>query len=284
MIIRLTSYLWQILLAITVFTSSNIAVGSNQDFFRERYRGWLWFEEQQRAELLEQQRQEASQKEQQTQNYAKAKAEILQFAKELEDLRYMMIRYPENIEHVWVYKKKEAEMLEAALKLDHSYRMVNFIHPEYVNLLKNPTNLYGRRLKEELKRENEVKQIKELAGRVELFLFFSAKCSYCQQLEPVLAEFANRYGFKVEAVSIDGSQSGYFKTHVDQQQSKHLIKRLGLQQIPTIMAVTNDSSISFELMRGSAAITELEEHSVLALLHLNNLQQQVAKQEANYAN
>ena len=129
-------------------------------------------------------------------------------------------------------------------------------------------NLYGRRIKEEkISQDNETK-VKNLAQRIELFLFFSENCKYCQQLQPVLANFAEQYGFKVEAVSVDGSVSKYFNTHTDRSIVKKLVQKLNLQKIPTVVAVTNDSKVRFELVRGAASTSELLEASVMGYEYL----------------
>ena len=234
------------------------------DFFNQRYRGWVWFEENQKVEERKDKTQQEHLKKQH--DHAKAKEEVKQFARELEDLRYMMIRYPDSIEHARAYKLKKAQMLDDALKLADTFRMVNFLYPEQVNLIDNPTNLYGRRVKEEVDQKGNNQKIVELATQVELFVFFSSNCPYCQSLEPVLSDFARRYGFTVEAVSLDGSSSKHFKTHQDQG----LATKLGLQRTPTIMAVTNDSNLRFELIRGAASASDLEEVSLLAFEYLNN--------------
>ncbi|MDR0329815.1 MAG: conjugal transfer protein TraF [Rickettsia sp.] len=245
---------------------SYLSTSYAQDFFEQRYRGWLWFEEKELAKELEKQQEILVIEQQREQEYAKARQEVEQFSKELEELKFMMIRYPENIEHVKRYKEKETLMLDNSLKLAHSFRMVNFLYPETINLIENPINLYGRRIKEEIDQQKLASKLKLLATQIELFVFFSSNCPYCVALEPVLKNFAKKYGFKVEAVSLDGSISKYFKTY----QNQEFAEKLNLQKAPTIVAVTNDSKIHFELIRGTASMSELEEAGLLASEYLNN--------------
>lgn len=244
---------------------SNYCYAGN--FFEERYRGWLWFEEKEKEEILKQRQEQLMLQQKRQQEYAKARNEVEQFSKELEELKFMMIRYPENIEHVRKYKAKEALMLDGSLKLANSFRMVNFLYPETIDLIDNPINLYGRRIKEEIEQSDTTQKLKSLASKIELFVFFSSSCQYCHALEPVLNEFAKKYGFKVEAVSLDGTFSKFFKTH----HNLELAKKLNLQKTPTIVAVTNDSKIRFELIRGAASMTELEEAGLLASRHLRSI-------------
>jgi conjugal transfer pilus assembly protein TraF len=247
-------------------------ISYGKSFFDQRYRGWIWFEEQERIETNAKLKQKTTEELAKKADYAKAREEVERFAEELEELKYMMIRYPENIEHTRTYRKKEAEMLSNALKLATTDRMKNFYYPNDFNLLQNPQNLYGRRIKEDIDKQTNTDQIKEFAASVELFLFFSSSCPYCLQIEPVLADFVAKYGFKCEAVSLDGSTSRYFKTHQDQG----LATQLELKQTPTVIAVTNDSGIRFELIRGAASLADLEEMSLLGNKYLkrqSNLKQ-----------
>ena len=82
-----------------------------------------------------------------------------------------------------------------------------------------------------------------------------------------MARFANIYGFKVEAVSIDGTKSRYFKTHTNTE----LIERLQLKEMPTVIAVTNDSSLRFELARGAVSVADLEDNSLLMAKYLETV-------------
>jgi len=243
------------------------ATTCGRGFFEQRYRGWLWFEEiekqKSKSEEQKQQKEELVKK----REYEKAKAEVEQLAQELEELKYMMIRYPDNVEHVRAYRQKEAQVFNDAIKLAQTDRMVRFLYPEDFNLIERPQNLYGRRIKEEIIQNNNEARIMAFAKEVELFLFYSSSCPYCRQLEPVLADFAKKYGFKCEAISLDGQNSSYFKTH----HTPDLVKRLGLKETPTIVAVTNDSNIRFELLRGAASTTELEEVSLLGAQYLEQL-------------
>jgi thioredoxin-related protein len=238
-------------------------------FYEQRYRGWLWFEDEEKREIEKVEEEAARKKEQRREEVAKARAEVEEFSKELDDLKFMMIRYP-TIENVLAYKKKEAEMFETAISVDQSYRMARLVDPDHADRLKNPMNLYGRKIQAKEEEKRIAEEVKELAREVELFIFTKSDCPYCTQLEPVLADFAKAYLFTVEAVSIDGKNSAYFKTNHDNE----LVHKLGVKQTPTIMLVTKDGEISFELFRGAASISELEQVSTLAIKYIKTLRKE----------
>jgi conjugal transfer pilus assembly protein TraF len=227
------------------------------NFFNERYRGWLWFEEKPKEEKKKVIKRKSKEFNKEEMEEIKRKNE--EFKEELELLKHVMIRYPNDLEHVRRYKEKEKIMLENAINLSKSFLMVNFLNPDLADQLENPQNMYGRKVKKEIDEEERERKIKSLAKNVELFVFIQADCKHCELLEKHLKRFANIYGFQVEAVSRDGSSSKYFKTHFN----KELIEKLDLTVMPAVVAVTNDSRLRFELARGAVSVADFEDNAVL---------------------
>ena len=244
---------------------------AKSDFFEQRYRGWLWFEEK------EQDNSRDTNAEEQAGSYIptkeqmrRAKLENEEFKEELENLRHMMVRHPNNLNYIRLYKEKEKQMLDGAMTLASNFAMVNFLNPGIADQLKTPQNIYGRNVSRVQKEQQERQIIKSLAERIELFVFRQANCAHCPLLEKHLSSFANKYGFKVEAVSQDNSTSSYFKTH----NNPAIIKQLALEVMPTVIAVTKDSAMRFELARGAVSIPDLEDKALLLAEFLNNQHKQ----------
>ena len=68
----------------------------------------------------------------------------------------------------------------------------------------------------------------------------------------------------------DNSTSSYFKTH----NNPAIIKQLQLSVMPTVIAVTKDSSMRFELARGAVSIPDLEDKALLLAEFLRNQHKQ----------
>ena len=239
-----------------------------QNFFEQRYRGWLWFEEKEQDESKDK-----DLKEKQNYSYLPSREEMEKarltnerFKEELEDLRHLMVRYPDNLNYIRLYKEKEKQMLDGAMLLATNFAMVNFLRPDIADQLENPQNIYGRNVAKAEKEKQDAQTIKSLSSKVELFVFRGAGCAHCLLLEKHLSSFAKKYGFKVEAVSQDNSESHYFKTH----NNPEVIKKLALTVMPTVIAVTKDSSQRFELARGAVSIPDLEDKALLLAKFLNN--------------
>jgi len=255
-----------------IISSSHLAFASKSDFFNQSYRGWLWFEEKPKDKKEAEQdikNPDIPTKEEMEQ----AKRENEAFKEELENLRHMMIRYPDNINYIKLYKEKEQEMLNASMTLSRNFAMANFLNPHLADNLQAPQNIYGRNVKRTEESQQEQNIIKSLASKIELFVFREDNCAHCPLLEKHLNSFAQKHGFNVEAIARDASKSQYFKTH----NNPEIIKALDLKVMPTVIAVTKDSSMRFELARGTVSIPDLEEKAVLLAKYLKQSKTMVAK-------
>lgn len=248
---------------------------ADNSFFDQIYRGWIWFEDSPKVEDEGSKEEEYNSSSPSEEDYARARKEVEEFSALLEKHKFMMLRYPNNLEHIKRYKETEAVLLNNAMILSQNYRMVNFLNPELDDELQNPTNLWGRKIKKEVEKNSEEKELKELAGKVELYLFFSETCPYCKTLEKHLATFAKSFGFKVTAISPDNSKSQYFESHM----SPILIEKLGLEVMPTVIAVTNDSSVRFEVARGAVSVDELKEKAILMAERMKELEKDFKQNE-----
>lgn len=83
----------------------------------------------------------------------------------------------------------------------------------------------------------------------------------------MLKNFGEQYGFNIDAISGNGSKHEYFKT----ANAPQLMGRLGITAFPTVIAISHDSKMAFELIRGYVSISELEEYSLLAIKYLETL-------------
>ena len=235
---------------------------AKESFFEQRYRGWLWFDENARVEEETQELEQATKPT--LAQMEQAKAENEEFAKELELLKHLAVRHPNNLEYIKLYKLKEKEMMDNAQLLGINWLMANFLNPDIVDELKNPQNIYGRDIRSDIQQVQDRATLSLLSAKVELFVFRQDGCPHCPVLEKHLLNFAKKHNFKVEAISPDHSKSQYFKTHT----SPELIEALGLMIMPTVIAVVNDTRQRFELARGAVSVVDMEEKALLLAKHL----------------
>lgn len=216
-----------------------------------RYRGFYWFETRQnelkKKEILPKP----------TITPEEANKSLSDRKRELEEAKDIMLEYAylDDIEalrkSVKKYKILEAQTTAAAAKLGLVWEEANFLNPDLLDLRENPQNVTANKLKRKLAEQEREEQIKEFAGEYSLVLFEQDGCPYCKEFRPIAERFANMYGFVMETVN-------------DFANNKQ-ITALGIKSTPTLVAVKNDGSQAFELIRGLVTITELEENAELAV-------------------
>lgn len=233
---------------------------AKSSFFDQRYRGWLWFEESNKLETTKKEEAIFSQTNvptaEEAQNSIEARKAALDNARNvmLETAYRPNVTKGEFLKAVEDYRNLEQEMQFMALKVGAAWDETNLLNPEYLDELNNPSNMYGRKKKEELDEKSNTAILKELASKSEIFVFRRGDCGYCHDLEKHLDRFAKKYGFKVEAVSPDDSDSSYFNT----THSQELIMALGLEVVPTVFLVADNDDHRYEIARGLVSIEGLE--------------------------
>lgn len=264
MVVR--KYIYVMIFGLIIFADLSSSFASN-DFFNQQYRGWLWFEEKEKEEEdINSKINKMPSKEE----MMEAKRQNEEFSQDLELLRHLAIRYPDNLEYAKLYKMKEKELLDNATIFASTWQMVNMLNPEIVDELSNPANLYGRKIFKEEKKKKEQGILRELAKNTEVFVFRMEGCPYCGSLEKHLSYFARLYGFEVEAISADTGKSDYFVTH----QSPEMIAAFNLEVMPVVMIVDSRTRQRFELARGAVSVADLEEKALLVAKYLSQQEQE----------
>jgi conjugal transfer pilus assembly protein TraF len=233
------------------------------DFFNDRYRGWLWFEE--GNNKLKKQLNEKENQDHSANNITpeEAKEELDKFARQLDDAKYVMLARP-TASNIKAYMEKEAIAWKNIERLQKAWEVASFLYPEYHDLIKDPVNVHAVKLKREIDELEQQEVIKAFSNDFDLVLFFKGSCKLSTAFEPVLKNFAGTFGFKVEAITMDGTKSRNFVT----ADMPRLAQQLGIEAAPLLVAVSKDGKIAFELARGFVSLTELEQHSVRATKYL----------------
>jgi len=248
-----------LLIGLTVLPSMALAAPG---FFEQRYRGWLWFEEKEALSGLKertstQNNEEASEEI----TVEEAKVEVEGIIQELEDLRYVYLARP-NFRTQKAYRDKLGEIMDRGIRMQQLWDEQNFIEPEYRDLVNSPENVFAVKLNRKIKAEAEKEIIKQFAKDYELVFFYRKSCPRSSEFEPVLKSFGDTYQIKIEAVSVDGSESEYFPR--SSTISQKLIEKLGISATPTVIAIRKDARKAFELIRGFVTLSELEENTIKA--------------------
>ena len=248
-----------LLIGLTVLPSMALA---EPGFFEQRYRGWLWFEEKEALAGLKERTSTRNNEEASEEiTVEEAKGEVEGIIKELEDLRYVYLARP-NYKTQKAYRDKLGEIMDRGIRMQQLWDEQNFIEPEYRDLVNSPENVFAVKLNRKIKAQAEKEIIKQFAKDYELVFFFRKGCPRSSEFEPVLKSFGDTHAIKIEAVSVDGSESEYFRG--SSTVSGDLIEKLGISATPTVIAIRKDARKAFELIRGFVTLSELEENTIKA--------------------
>ncbi len=217
----------------------------------DRYRGFYWFED---KSLLNEDKKDAYH----IPTPIEAEKAIEVRRKTLDDARNQMIELafrkdtpPEILRSAIIkYKKLEQEMYDGAIRLSNSSDMANFTNPEIADQIELPTNVFANKIKRKVAEEEQIKTIKDFAGKFDLVLFANDNCPYCTAFLPVVTGFAEEYGFTLNVTGLDTPQG-------------KIATKLGVRSVPTLVAISKDAAQLFELARGFISFSELQDNVVL---------------------
>lgn len=237
---------------LSLIISPTLACASGFFNQQNQYKGFYWFERLQRVE-------KEGAKEYQPPSPEQALALIEARKKQLDDARNQMVAIgfdanaPKSAKRQGVieYKKLEREMWDGVIDLVEASDMANFTNPEIADNSKQPTNVFGVKLKRKLEEEETSLAILEFAKDFDLLLFADNTCPYCREFAPVLKRFVDEYHFELDVTSLD-SKAG------------ELAKSLGITSTPTLVAMKKDGNQLFEISRGMVSISGLESSILLA--------------------
>lgn len=216
-----------------------------------KYRGFYWFDDprQEKKKQIEDAYQNPTAEE--------ATKSLEQRKKELDDARAQMIElaYRENVPNsvlrdaVIKYKKLEVKMFDGALRLVDASEMANFVDPKLSGTDTIPTNVYANKIKRKVDAKVDAEVIRSFAKKYDLILFKSDECPYCKAFIPIITHFAKHYEFDLESADLE-SEAG------------RLAQNIGVDGVPTVVAMSKDGKDLFEINRGMNSMSDLE-HSVL---------------------
>lgn len=235
----------------------NCNVFAKNNFLDQSKTGWWWFEEDsvKRRPVLEH-------------KLTALEAEkIVQARKEeLDGARLIMLAEPTD-ENIIAYRQLEAEAFKLASYIGKKWTEVNFTTPELHDRSIDPVNVHAIKIRREIEEKNRSDATKKFAEGYSLILFRKGSCRYCEEFEPVLASFAQKYKINIEAINMDNSVSKYFSS----KKAPGLAENLGIQNLPTLILIEKGGKLAIEFSRGFLSLQELEETSKIAIEHLTKV-------------
>lgn len=229
-------------------------------FFTDHARGWHWYEAP--PVLEEKKKQEFKESKKDGPVALLTPSQRLQkFKKTLQARLDAAIVMPTS-KNVKAYMAMQQVMMERAELFSQRWMEVLYKSPSLDYTAVHPVTQVGIHASAYKEKQEIEKQIKALARSHGLFFFFKAGCSYCHAFAPIVKSFSQKYGWKVLAISADGSSLPEFP---DAVQDNGAAERLGVTLYPTLLAVSPQTEAVIPLSYGISSHDQIE-HRLKVLL------------------
>ncbi len=192
------------------------------------------------------------------------KAELKAFRDKLENAQALAIMQPSEA-NVTAYLQLQKQAMENSQRFAQVWQQVVWVTPELDHTLVRPTSPKAVNTYYDTRNEQHKLRLETIARSHGLFYFFRESCPYCQRFSPVLKSFAERHGFHVTAISLDGGPSpGFPNPRVDNGTAQ----RLGVNTVPAVYLIEPQSRSVQAVSFGLIGPSELEQR-VITLIDKN---------------
>lgn len=252
-------------LLVVLFLVKNCYGGS---FFYDHTRGWHWYES---IPILEDLPEEKVTEEEKTREgilpKPKTPTELIKaYREELEARLHKAWIYP-TPQNIQAYQEMQKDLMNRSKIFATVWIQSVFQNPELDHTLISPVNQQARHLQIDLEKERTHKTIQNLSESYGLFFFFSSDCPYCHQFAPIVKRFADTYGWKVIAISVDAdaSERGTVAEFPNPEANNGLFEMWGLKALPALIAINPHRKEAIPIAYGLTSLDEME-NRVMTLL------------------
>jgi conjugal transfer pilus assembly protein TraF len=224
------------------------------EFYHDRERGWYYHEGLKQEPELKTKKDKPLLK-----NMPSAKVlELLDNVQKEMKVRQARYVLEPTVETAKEFLEYQQAMFNNGSKASEAMQTALLKYPQLDPRIENPIAEQAIKLKEEQTTKENEHKIVEFAKHFKLYYFFKGSCPYCHQFQPVIERFAAKYGFKIEALSMDGTKLDSINTSSDQA----LAKRLQVQTTPTVIAYNLQNDIYVPIAHGFLPESDLTKNVV----------------------
>lgn len=171
-------------------------------YFREREEGWFWYRDPLHETPVPTDIPPPPPRGDAAETASDPRERIARQREELERLQALAMLEPTR-RNVAAYLDKHTALMEQSERFADTWQQVVWTSPQFDHTLRAPTG-NAAYVQADVDAEGLDQRLSEASNRYGLLFFFRGRCPYCHQFAPVLRAFAQRYGFDIVAVSLDG--------------------------------------------------------------------------------
>lgn len=213
-------------------------------FFEKHAEGWHWYEDSiQKPEGRDQKKEE---------QFSTEKIEAQR--KNLEQKLHTAIVKPTR-ENIIAYIITQKALMDQSQRFSEAWQRVVMTTPSLDETLIYPVDQNARHVYYSERNKEITKRIKDLSQEYGLFFFFRKTCPYCHHFAPVVKHFAEKYGWSVLAISLDGGALPEFPYA---RHDNGIALRLQVTHVPALIALHPQSGQTIPLAYGLISESEIE--------------------------
>ena len=180
-----------------------------------------------------------------------ASMQIAAISKQLEELKARAILEPSE-QNVTAYIRFQREQLDRASTFADVWQRAVWQNPDLDYTLQRPVATLAKRAWIDNRKTEHDMALRGLSQRYGIFYFYAQSCAACETFAPILKSLADRSGFNVVAVSMDGGPNRVFPNYVVDA-GQHA--RMGLASKATPALVLYDTATRRPVPIGSGILT-----------------------------
>jgi conjugal transfer pilus assembly protein TraF len=154
------------------------------------------------------------------------------------------------------YITAQKALMDQSQQFSEMWKQVVMTTPSLDETLVHPVDHNARHVYYAQKHQELEKQIKKLASEYGLFFFFRKNCGYCHHFAPIVKRFAQKYGWSVLGISLDGGNLPEFP---NAKQNNGIAERLQITHVPALIALHPKTGQLIPLAYGLTSESEIEQ-------------------------
>lgn len=170
-----------------------------------------------------------------------------------EELKSRAIENPTH-DNVLAYARYNKMMLDMSQRFGLAWQQVALQHPALMS--NQPSAEMDRQLAFVQEHNRLGDDLRAMSSRYGMFFFYSTTCPYCIRQSAYLRNFADKYGYRVKPVSLDGA---VLPEWPDTVPDNGMSVRMNVQQVPSILVYDSASRSMRTLSSGIVTTEEIEQ-------------------------
>jgi len=251
-----------------------MSVQAEPPFYKDHARGWFWYEDPEKVDDALEKKSEDSTKPLSVMKEEKEKTAVerlKEVQEHLAELKAKAILEPTS-GNVKSYQEMQMKVMNQSQAFSQAWVTNVFMNPALDENVKNPTAQSARFVVYENERKQTESIIKGLKNTYGLFYFYSGSCTYCKAFSPIIKMFADKYGWEVIAISLDGAPSDIF---TNWQADNGIAKQWDVQTVPAVFAINPETNHVIPVANGFTAIDEMEKRIVTIVQNGENKNERI---------